>query len=664
MGHWFKGLGVRLKLVLGFALVVAITTSLGLFGMRSMARMQGAADVVANNSLPSMVGLSRLGGLVKKFRLLEARHILASDPATRDALEQQMHTLMATFGSARKEFTPRIDPGGEAERFARIDALWADYLALHDPIVVSSRKNDTANAISLFNGKSASDFAALDDFFEQDKRYNFSQGNQAAAREAQTYARAVAVTQGMIALAALAAGAIGYGLILGIARPLGLMGTAMHRLAEGDLEVAVEATERGDEVGVLARALAVFRDQALANRSLQAEREAVREHADAEKTTALRAMADRIEAETLGAVQTASTLTGAMAETANAMKNSAGRTGDAAQSAAHAAGRTLATAQAVADSAEQLAASIREITVQISHSTEIVRRAVAAGNETKSSFDALSAKVANIGTVANLITDIAARTNLLALNATIEAARAGDAGRGFAVVAGEVKALASQTARSIEDINATLSEVNAASRTSLGVVQRIDAALQEMDQIANSIAAAAEEQAAATSEIARSIQETARAAELMTNRANDVAGEAKTTRSHVDKVQFDSHELAEAVSSLQRTIVSIVRTSSEAVDRRRGRRLAVQAPCQLNIAGQSRNGFVTNLSEDGAAIFGVRDVQPGTRGTLRIEGVLGEFEFESIRVSGDGLHLKFHQASNSAIAKFLEGLCETEMLAA
>ena len=97
-------------------------------------------------------------------------------------------------------------------------------------------------------------------------------------------------------------------------------------------------------------------------------------------------------------------------------------------------------------------ASIREIGVQVTQSTAVVGRAVAAGGETRTTIEALNEQVARIGTVADMIGEIAAKTNLLALNATIEAARAGDAGKGFAVVASEVKGLATQTARSTEEI--------------------------------------------------------------------------------------------------------------------------------------------------------------------------------------------------------------------
>ena len=233
----------------------------------------------------------------------------------------------------------------------------------------------------------------------------------------------------------------------------------------------------------------------------------------------------------------------------------------------------MANAQTVASAAEQLAASIREISGQVSQSTAVVGRAVAAGSQARATIEALNGKVERIGAVADMIRDIASKTNLLALNATIEAARAGDAGKGFAVVASEVKQLANQTARSTEEIARHIAEVRGATGESVAAVGTIERTITEIDAIAGSIAAAVEEQGAATAEIARNVQETAAAANEITGRITEVSAEAQETGQHAADVQIGAAGLAELVSELRRTVVRVIRTSTAEVDRRASRRL-------------------------------------------------------------------------------------------
>jgi methyl-accepting chemotaxis protein len=319
---------------------------------------------------------------------------------------------------------------------------------------------------------------------------------------------------GILAVMLLAARAVERDIVV----PVGRLRETMQRFAGGDLSGDIPGTGRGDEVGCMAVALLVFQQRLVDAGRFTAEQEILREQSLAEKQLALRNMADTIETESTRALGEVMQRTNDMAGTAANMRASAGRTGAAAQAAAEAAAAAMANAGAVAAAAEQLTASIHEIGRQVTQSTEIVRRAVTAGQESRSSIEALNGQVGRIGTVADMIAEIAARTNLLALNATIEAARAGEAGRGFAVVASEVKQLATQTARSTEEIGRHIADVRVATGASAQAVLHIEQTITEMDRIAASIAEAVAQQGEATAEIARSIGSTAGAAGEMTGR--------------------------------------------------------------------------------------------------------------------------------------------------
>jgi methyl-accepting chemotaxis protein len=347
---------------------------------------------------------------------------------------------------------------------------------------------------------------------------------------------------------------------------LGGLKAAMEHLARGNLSTEIPGTGRRDEVGGMASAVLVFKDQMATAARLTAEQDEQRRRAEANKHAALIGMAEKIEIEAKNAMTGVAHQSAAMADTARGMSTSAARTDTAAQSAATAAAQALANVQTVASAAEQLAASIREIGGQVSQSSAVVTRAVEAGRATRERIEALNEQVARIGNVADMISEIAARTNLLALNATIEAARAGDAGKGFAVVAGEVKQLANQTARSTEEITRHIGEVRTATAASVTAVGQIEQTIGEVSTIAGSIAAAVEEQDAATAEIARNVTETAAAANEMTARTNEVSAQAVTTGQQAAEVLENTTGLDAAMRELQSTLIHIVRASTAEAD--------------------------------------------------------------------------------------------------
>jgi methyl-accepting chemotaxis protein len=440
-----------------------------------------------------------------------------------------------------------------------------------------------------------------------------------------------------------------------ISRRLVEMTAAMRRLADGDRTVEVPAQGRADEIGAMARAVQVFKRHAIEN-GLATEREEQHRQAELDKSAALQAMAETIEVESGAALEHISQRTGTMAATAASMNASASRTGSAAQTAASAADQAVANAQTVASAAEELATSIREINRQVSQSTTVIGRAVAAGSQARATIEALNGKVERIGAVAGMISDIAAKTNLLALNATIEAARAGEAGKGFAVVASEVKQLANQTARSTEQITRHISEVRAATGASVTAVGNIERTITEMDAISSSIAAAVEEQGAATAEISRNVTQSAEAAHEITDRITEVSTEARATGQHAATVQSDATGLAELVNDLKRTVMRIIRTSSSAVDRRRGRRHDVDLPCRLTLPGHGvLNTRVINLGEGGARIQTAVSVPVGTCGTLGLDGIRSALPFTVLNLDGGmiGVCFEMDEAATAALRSLL-----------
>ncbi len=457
------------------------------------------------------------------------------------------------------------------------------------------------------------------------------------------------IVSGLLAIVVVVG--IGAWMFTGVIRPLSMMAAAMRRLAGGDLALEVPGQRRADEVGEMAKAVLVFRDSMRRAHDLAAEQERTQQRAADEKAAALRRMAETIEGETAKSLDDVRTSTSAMTATADQMAASAGRTDDAAGSAAAAASLALRNVESVASASEQLAASIGEIGRQASESAKVVGRAVTASLKTRESIEALTRRVEQIGSVADVIGEIAARTNLLALNATIEAARAGESGKGFAVVASEVKQLATQTARSTSEIATHIAEVRAATEHSVVAVRRIEETIAEVNGIAGSIAAAVEQQSAATAEIARNVTETANAAHEMTSQSSQVSSEAAETGRRAGEVRNSAVHLNAAMEELRQSVIRVVRTATPEVDRRADTRFPIDRPGNLAVGGVTHKVMVADMSDGGAQLCGAPDLRIGATATLSVEGVAEPLPALVRNVSGNDVNLTF-RLDDAAAARF------------
>ncbi|GJE66483.1 hypothetical protein LNAOJCKE_3702 [Methylorubrum aminovorans] len=359
------------------------------------------------------------------------------------------------------------------------------------------------------------------------------------AREAASASR-LAVGAGLAALLLVA----GLGILLlngFVARPIRRMTGLMSRLAEGDAGVEIPFRERREEVGAMANAVQVFKDNLIRTRALEEETALARAGAEAQRKAAMREMADSFERAVSGTVSAAAT---ELQATAQSMEGTASQTASQSNAAAAAAEEAAANVGTVAAAAEELGASVQEIARQVTGSTALAQKAVVEAEGTAQLVQDLSVAAAKIGDVVGLISTIAGQTNLLALNATIEAARAGEAGRGFAVVAAEVKELANQTARATDEISGQIGQVQTITGQAVNAIGDIAARIREIDGLAGSIAAAVEEQGAATQEIVRNVSEASAGTGAVTGNVASVAAAAEETGAAASQVLTSASELS------------------------------------------------------------------------------------------------------------------------
>ncbi|OAH38268.1 chemotaxis protein [Methylorubrum populi] len=551
-------LKLPLKLAIPIGLLICLSVGLVLTAKAGIDGTLERMTRLTDYTLRRRIAVSDFDRAIKEATIHEKNIAIETDPV-------EMRKSKALFDASRAEIFQQIDKilavaetNQLQRRYAETRSILEAYLNSVDKSIERSMQGDHKGAIAISNGEGRAARQRLEERLSSHLTTNAAT-TESTIRTVKEEGGATTTRLVVVAIAGIGVLASLAGLItvFGIARPIRRAVQATERLAAGDLATPVDDVARRDEVGALNRALAVFKDSALARQRLEAEQ--------TRDTTAKMMRAERLDAVTRAFEADATRMTSGlntaaadMEVTARSMSGIADQTTTQAMAVSSTATQTAANVQTVAASAEELSASIAEITTQVAQSISLIGAAVDRVGEADATIRTLSDTAERIGTVVAMISGIAGQTNLLAFNATIEAARAGEAGRGFAVVATEVKELAARTGQATEEVSTQIGAIQDATKAAVTAIRAIGRQIASLEQVSASIAAAMEEQEAATREITRNVQEAARGTEHVTGSADGMRQGAGETGAAATQVLGAARQLARDSEGLSRTVASFL----------------------------------------------------------------------------------------------------------
>lgn len=559
--NWFSNLKLVYKIALVLAALLAPMVASTIYSMRQVAMADRKLDHVVDQRLPTVLHLSAIA-----FELADTigsmrGYMLSGDATFKEARASSWKSLDEARIAYREEARGFTNETNKM-RWAELDGLLSEIRTLQDQMEASIPTGDRASdaqvriltqtlgpkarrAIEIIEGDGKGDEG------QSRRQVALLRGETLEAKAIIDHMEIVNEIVGGVSL--LFALAIVFLMLRTIARPISAMTLAMREVAAKNYSVVIPAQGQRDELGDMADALATFRDGLQANDRMEADAARRREQ-DARRAASVEQAIAGFEKTAESVMLTISSAATELSAAAHDLSSAAQESTMEAASVAAASQQASANVNGVAAAGEELSATASEIARQLGAATQSIQMAVGRMRATDTDVQALALAADKIGSVVELINNLASQTNLLALNATIEAARAGEAGRGFAVVASEVKSLAAQTAKATTDIATIVNEIRNVTNSTIDSIQAIDGSLQSIERVSTEISGTVTQQQSATLEISTNVREAAKGTEDVSRSIAHVSSAAGNTAAASSQVLSAAAELSQQAEAMRENV--------------------------------------------------------------------------------------------------------------